>query len=74
MFYFVDNFSGAVSKTQNNVFLKLWITSFTLKIWVPNREVPNPVGAGEGEAREADKLDCSDDVTVLLSGATAAPF
>ena len=36
-----------------------------------NREVVNPVG--EGEAGEALKLDCSDDVTVLLSGATAAP-
>ena len=50
------------------------------------------MGEGEGEAGEADKLDCSDvtvllsdwatdwavldcsgDVTVLLSGATAAP-
>ena len=28
---------------------------------------------GEGEAGEVDKLDCSSDVTVLLSGAIAAP-
>ena len=55
---------------QKKVFLNLWITSFTLILWVPNREVPNPVG--EGEADEADKLHCSGDVTVLLSGATAA--
>ena len=32
--------------------------------------MPNLVG--EGEAGEADKLDCPGEVTVLLSGATAA--